>query len=97
MCRTGGGGRRRKTPEKAEAEAAENRKHFIHPAVRFLTCKQTSGGNSGPGGPHLGTAGKPLQHMVSAGFCRSTQHACSLVLNFLVEGLAWQNISYNRL
>lgn len=58
MCRGRGGGRRKKT-EKAEAEAAENRKHFIRPEVRFLACKQKSGGNRG-GYPHPGTVGKPL-------------------------------------
>lgn len=47
MCRGRGRREREESSEKAEAEAAENRKHFIRPEVRFLACKQKSGGNTG--------------------------------------------------
>lgn len=45
--------------EKAEAEAAENRKHLIRPEVRFLGCRDVQWEHRG-GSPHLGTAGKRL-------------------------------------
>lgn len=60
MCKGRGRREKEENSEKAEAEAAENRKHFICPEVRFLAGKQKSGGNTGEGYPHLGTVGKPL-------------------------------------
>lgn len=58
-CRGRGGGEGRKLRRQKLKQAAENRKHFIRPEVRFLACKQKSGGNRG-GYPHLGTVGKHL-------------------------------------
>lgn len=46
MCRGRGRREKEENPEKAGAEVAENRKHFIHPKVRFLVCYQKACGNT---------------------------------------------------
>lgn len=45
MCRDRGRREKEENSEEAETETAENKKHFIQPEVRFLACKQMSGGN----------------------------------------------------
>jgi len=83
MCRGRGRREKEENSEEAEAEAAESRKHFICPEVRFLAHKRLSGGSTGQVILTMG------QLVSLSGFHRSTQHACGLVLHFLVEGLGW--------